>query len=488
MAAAGTARRRTALVAAIGLGVSVGSVALASAATADVDRCSTSGTTVTCNFFDFGAEQTFVVPSGVTSITVQADGAPAGAGGGHGASVTGTLAVTPGHTLYIEVGGLPDGATGGFNGGGGGTEFGFAGGGASDVRTIARDFAGTAGSRKIVAGGGGGAGNGFGDNCNDVGGDGGDAGSAGDNGFVCTGTGGSGGRAGMSGVGGQGGTGDDDGALSGNGANGTADTGGTGGGSSGGGGGGGYGGGGGGGNIRLSGANEGGAGGGGGGGNLVPSGGTAGPSQAIDASVSIQYHKPATGPTISGTPPTGNLHEPYSFTFQTTGATPRSVSKSAGTLPPGLTLNSAGKLSGTPTKAGSYQFTARVSNSQGSATRAVTLVIRPVPAITITGGSVTEGNSGTRPLPFTVKLNRASALSISVKYATAKGSAAAPSDYTAKSGTLTFSPGQTSKTVNVLVKGDTTKEATEVFHVALSSPTNASIGVASAAGNIRNDD
>jgi len=55
---------------------------------------------------------------------------------------------------------------------------------------------------------------------------------------------------------------------------------------------------------------------------------------------------------------------------------------------------------------------------------------------------------------FTVSLDFASANSITVDYATADGTAAAGSDYTATSGTLTFAPGETSKTIPVPVAGD----------------------------------
>ncbi|MBK8496889.1 MAG: hypothetical protein IPL50_19255 [Chitinophagaceae bacterium] len=111
--------------------------------------------------------QTFVVPAGVTSINVKAWGAQgnrnAGSiAGGLGGYAQGTLAVTPGQTLYINAGG--GGTTtisGGFNGGGAaGTNAGCAqaqgggGGGATDVRVGAN----TLGARAIVAGGGGGAG------------------------------------------------------------------------------------------------------------------------------------------------------------------------------------------------------------------------------------------------------------------------------------------------------------------------------------------
>jgi hypothetical protein len=106
-----------------------------------------------------GSMQTYTVPLGVTSVTVEAWGAQGGAGysavGGLGGYATGDLAVMPGQTLNIYVGGQGGSPTGGWNGGGQGvtaTSYGGGGGGASDVRS-----GGTAlTDRAIVAGGGGG--------------------------------------------------------------------------------------------------------------------------------------------------------------------------------------------------------------------------------------------------------------------------------------------------------------------------------------------
>ena len=80
-----------------------------------------------------GAQQTYVVPPGVTTIDVDVIGAEGGdatgttvgwgAGtangeGGNGGRVTATLPVTPGETLYLYVGGEGTISAGGFNGGG----------------------------------------------------------------------------------------------------------------------------------------------------------------------------------------------------------------------------------------------------------------------------------------------------------------------------------------------------------------------------------
>jgi PKD repeat protein len=109
-----------------------------------------------------GAPQMWVVPSGVTSISVDMYGAQGGANshseGGQGGRVQANLTVTPGETLFVYVGGTTFDNNGGWNGGAlSGTSFAIdfarGGGGASDIRT------GTAlNDRIIVAGGGGGAG------------------------------------------------------------------------------------------------------------------------------------------------------------------------------------------------------------------------------------------------------------------------------------------------------------------------------------------
>jgi hypothetical protein len=76
------------------------------------------------------------------------------------------------------------------------------------------------------------------------------------------------------------------------------------------------------------------------------------------------------------------------------------------------------------------------------------------PVLAIDDVTVTEGNSGTSNATFTVRLTDQSAQTVTVNYATADGTATAGADYQPASGTLTFAPGETSKTVTVLVNGD----------------------------------
>ena len=111
------------------------------------------------------------------------------------------------------------------------------------------------------------------------------------------------------------------------------------------------------------------------------------------------------------------------------------------------------------------------------------------PVINIGDTSVTEGHQGTRSATFTVTLSNPSSVPVTVSYTTVDGSAVAGNDYQAASGTVTFDPGQTSKTVSVLVNGDREGEPNETFFVNLSlSSGNAIVADGQAVGSIVDDE
>jgi len=112
----------------------------------------------------------------------------------------------------------------------------------------------------------------------------------------------------------------------------------------------------------------------------------------------------------------------------------------------------------------------------------------PLPSLSIDDVSLNEGYSGTTAASFTVSLSVASGRTVTVDYATANGTAAEPSDYASTSGTLTFNPGQTTKTVTVSINGDAINEADETFFVNLSGPTNVVVSDGQGQGTIINDD
>ncbi len=120
------------------------------------------------------------------------------------------------------------------------------------------------------------------------------------------------------------------------------------------------------------------------------------------------------------------------------------------------------------------------------------------PGLSINNVSVIEKNLITRgrktqavqsTMTFTITLSAASSSSVSVSYATKNGTATVGNnDYKSVSGTVTFSAGQTSKTVGVIVYGDVTPENNETFTIDLSNPVNATIATASGVGTILDDD
>ncbi|QDU19695.1 Calx-beta domain-containing protein [Urbifossiella limnaea] len=112
----------------------------------------------------------------------------------------------------------------------------------------------------------------------------------------------------------------------------------------------------------------------------------------------------------------------------------------------------------------------------------------PTPSLSITGVTQAEGDSGTTAYVFTVTLSAASGRAVSVNYATADGTATAGGDYAAASGTLTFAPGETAKTVTVLVTADALDEDDETFTLGLSGATNATIATGTGTGTITDDD
>ena len=132
---------------------------------------------------------------------------------------------------------------------------------------------------------------------------------------------------------------------------------------------------------------------------------------------------------------------------------------------------------------------ATIADGSGIGTIANDDVATPVPpSLSVSDARRAEGNSGTAMLDFTVLLSKAVTGPVTVQYGTANGTASAGSDYTAKSGTLTFAAGETSKTISVAVSGDTAVEANETLRLNLSGASGATIADGSGKGTITNDD
>ena len=112
------------------------------------------------------------------------------------------------------------------------------------------------------------------------------------------------------------------------------------------------------------------------------------------------------------------------------------------------------------------------------------------PSISISDVTKLERHRGQTLFVFNVSLSAAYDQTITLNYATADGTAmTADHDYQSLSGTLTFAPGQTTKTITIVVFGDKKKEPNESFFVNLSSSSsNALIGDGIGLGTILDDD
>jgi len=111
-----------------------------------------------------------------------------------------------------------------------------------------------------------------------------------------------------------------------------------------------------------------------------------------------------------------------------------------------------------------------------------------VPAISIQGAHVLEGNRGVTSVSLVATLSAASSQTVRVSFSTVAGSATEGEDYERASGVIVFAPGELTHAIELHIFGDTIPEDDETFSVLLSDPVNATIDTPSAAVVIVNDD
>ncbi|WP_390847153.1 beta strand repeat-containing protein [Anabaena cylindrica] len=138
---------------------------------------------------------------------------------------------------------------------------------------------------------------------------------------------------------------------------------------------------------------------------------------------------------------------------------------------------------------GTYTATLTITDNDHAVSNDImTVTVQKPPSISVSDVSIIEGDNGEKLAIFTANLSEVSTRDISVNYTTADGTATAGSDYTATNGTLTFAPGETTKTVSVQIIGDALIESDETFNINLSNATNATIADAIGVGTILNND
>ena len=149
--------------------------------------------------------------------------------------------------------------------------------------------------------------------------------------------------------------------------------------------------------------------------------------------------------------------------------------------------------SGEDYESGTTRFTLTVRASDGSETADTTVTVNVTdvdetvdpPMIRVADAEATEGDDSA--IVFRVTLESTSSGTVTVNYATADGTATAGEDYTATSGTLTFAPGETEKTVSVAIIDDEVEDSGEAFRLVLGSPTNAVLADSEATGTIHTE-
>jgi hypothetical protein len=129
---------------------------------------------------------------------------------------------------------------------------------------------------------------------------------------------------------------------------------------------------------------------------------------------------------------------------------------------------------------------ATIADGQGVGT-----IVDDEPRVSISDVTKLEGKKGqTTQFVFTVTLSAAYDQAVTMSYQTVNGTATtSDGDYVAKTGTLTFNPGETTKTITIEVKGDNRKEADETFYLDLFGlSSNALFTKNRGIGTIQNDD
>ncbi|WP_197997525.1 glycosyl hydrolase family 8 [Gimesia panareensis] len=133
-----------------------------------------------------------------------------------------------------------------------------------------------------------------------------------------------------------------------------------------------------------------------------------------------------------------------------------------------------------------------VSESGSVTTTTVSVMVEEyvaiVPELAINEVTVTEGDSGSTQAVFSVSLDQPTTETVTVQFHTQDGTAVAGMDYLATSGQLVFQPGETEKTITVLVIGDVLIESGEDFQVVLDQVVGATLASAIATGNILDND
>ena len=206
-------------------------------------------------------------------------------------------------------------------------------------------------------------------------------------------------------------------------------------------------------------------------------------SAASTSQVTVQYADAGTGTATSGT----------DYTALTAGMLTFAAGTTSQTIAVSVTGDGTSESDETVVVTLSNPTNATLSATAGSGTGTIRDDDSTTPTLSVNSPTVTEGDSGSTNMNFTVSLNPASNRNVAVVFGITGGTATSGTDYTTSLQNnrirLRFSPGQTSKTITVAVQGDTLDEPDETVVVGLSGVGfGATIGTGTGTGTITDDD
>jgi hypothetical protein len=209
----------------------------------------------------------------------------------------------------------------------------------------------------------------------------------------------------------------------------------------------------------------------------------------------------------------GEPHETFVVNLSSPNYGTISDGQGAGTIvddEPRLSISDVTKTEGTKGQTTLFTFTVTLSTAYD---QAVTMSFRTVDGTAKTSDSdyvaktgtltfapgettktitieVTGDGKKTTLFTFTVTLSAAYDQAVTLSFQTVNGTATtSDNDYVAQTGTLTFAPGETTKTINIVVNGDSKKEADETFYLDLfGNSSNSLLTKSRSIGTILNDD
>jgi len=203
-------------------------------------------------------------------------------------------------------------------------------------------------------------------------------------------------------------------------------------------------------------------------------------------------------PTLTLTTNAGTAIQgaPFSQTLSTSGGVaPYVYQLETGTLPSGITISSAGVVSGTTSAApGNYPVVLRVGDASTPSNAAYfelenyTLTVSPPPSVSIAVSPASVNEDGVTNLVYTVTRSAAttSAQTVNLTYS---GTATSGSDYTGAAASVVIPANATTATLTLDPTADTTSEANETAIVSIAAGSGYTIGApSSATGTINNDE